>query len=533
MKNNQHESWSSQREIGSDPRNLWRNLDAPTLYELALGRGEGLISRSGALAVKTGEHTARAPQDKFIVRDETTEGVVWWANNHALTSEQFATLYADMREYARSIPLFEQNLHACADPGCRLNVSVFTEYAWHSLFIRNLLIRPRQEALRSFAPDFTVLVLPSFKANPLRHGVRSGTVIATDFTRRVALIAGTAYAGEIKKAVFGYLNFLLPGRGVLPMHCAANYGAGGSALFFGLSGTGKTTLSADSSRCLIGDDEHGWGEEGVFNFEGGCYAKAIRLSSRSEPEIFAASQRFGAILENVALDPLTRAPDFDDDSLTENTRIAFPLDFLSGASPSGKGEHPKNIVMLTCDAFGVLPPISKLTPAQAIYHFLSGYTAKVAGTETGVREPKATFSTCFGAPFMPRHPSAYARLLREMISQHKADCWLLNTGWSGGAYGFGRRMPIEVTRRLLHAALSGGLSNTEFREEPHFGLMTPLTAPGIDQDLLCAERSWPPNSDFPQAARRLAEMFHDNFTAFEPFVGPDVLEGKPRGPAAV
>jgi phosphoenolpyruvate carboxykinase (ATP) len=533
MKNNQHESRSSQQEIGPDPRNLWRNLDAPALYELALGRGEGLISRSGALAVKTGAHTARAPQDKFIVRDETTDEAVWWDNNQALTSDQFAALHADMLAYARNIPLFEQNLHACADPAWRLNVSVRTEYAWHSLFIRNLLIRPQREALESFSPDFTVLVLPSFKADPQRHGCRSGTVIATDFTRRVALIAGTAYAGEIKKAVFGYLNFLLPQRGVLPMHCAANYGAGGSALFFGLSGTGKTTLSADSSRCLIGDDEHGWGEEGVFNFEGGCYAKAIRLSSSSEPEIYAASQRFGAILENVSLDPRTRDPDFDDDSLTENTRIAFPLDFLSGANPSGQGEHPKNVVMLTCDAFGVLPPISKLSPAQAIYHFLSGYTAKVAGTEIGAREPKATFSTCFGAPFMPRHPSAYARLLRELISSHKVDCWLLNTGWSGGAYGFGQRMSLEITRKLLRAALSGSLSRAEFREEPHFGLMTPLTAPGIDPDLLSAERSWPPDSDFPQAARRLAEMFHKNFTVFEPFVSPDVLEGRPRGLAAV
>jgi phosphoenolpyruvate carboxykinase (ATP) len=510
------------------PQGLLRNLDAPALYELALSRGEALISSGGALAVNTGEHTARAPQDKFIVRDEATDQSVWWENNKAMTSDQFAVLLADMEEFAGSVALYEQNLQACADPSFRLNVSVFTEYAWHSLFIRNLLIRPPKAELSGFAPDFTVIALPSFKANPERHGCRSSTVIAVDVSRKIALIGGTAYAGEIKKAVFGYLNFLLPGHGVLPMHCAANFGSEGSALFFGLSGTGKTTLSSDSSRRLVGDDEHGWGTNGVFNFEGGCYAKAIRLSERSEPEIFAASRRFGSILENVTLDPKTREPDFDDDSVTENTRIAFPIDFLSGASLSGRADHPQNIVMLTCDAFGVLPPIARLSPAQAIYHFLSGYTAKVAGTETGVREPKATFSTCFGAPFMPRHPSAYAGLLRELISAHKVDCWLLNTGWSGGAYGVGARMPIAVTRKLLHAALNGSLAKAGFEREENFNLMTPLSAPGIDSDLLRAEKSWSSRGEFAQAAARLAGMFGENFRTFEQLVGKEVVEGGPR-----
>jgi phosphoenolpyruvate carboxykinase (ATP) len=507
---------------------LLRNLDAPALYELALRRGEAQISSGGALAVTTGEHTARAPQDKFIVRDEATDQAVWWENNKSLTSEQFAALYADMIDFARGVPLFEQNLQACADPSWRLKVRVYTEYAWHSLFIRNLLIRPRKEELDGFSSDFTVIALPSFKADPERHGCRSNTVIAVDVSRRTALIAGTAYAGEIKKAVFGYLNFLLPGHGVLPMHCAANSGVEGSALFFGLSGTGKTTLSSDPSRRLVGDDEHGWGKAGVFNFEGGCYAKAIRLSERSEPEIYAASRRFGTILENVALDPETREPDYDDDNITENTRIAFPIDFLSGAALGGTADHPQNIVMLTCDAFGVLPPVAKLSPAQAIYHFLSGYTAKVAGTETGVREPRATFSTCFGAPFMPRHPSAYAGLLRELIGAHKVDCWLLNTGWSGGAYGVGERMPIEITRKLLHAALNGSLAKAGFEQEENFNLMTPLSAPGIDSDLLRAERSWSSQKEFAQAADRLTRMFGENFTTFEQLVGREVLQGGPR-----
>ncbi len=513
-------------------QNLLCNLDAARLYEEAIRRGEAQISKGGALAVNTGRHTARAPQDKFIVRDAITDSTVWWKNNHALTPEQFDGLHSDMLDYARGLELFSQDLYACADPDCRLNVRVCTEYAWHSLFIRNLLIRPPRTELDGLIPDFTVLALPSFKANPARHGCNSQTVIAVDFSKKTALIGGTGYAGEIKKAIFGYLNFLLPPRGVLPMHCASNFDESGSALFFGLSGTGKTTLSADASRCLIGDDEHGWGLEGVFNFEGGCYAKAIKLSHASEPEIFAASQRFGAILENVALDPFTRTPDFDDDSVTENTRIAYPLDFVANASTIGRAGHPKNVVMLTCDAFGVLPPISKLSSAQAMYHFLSGYTAKVAGTEKGVREPRATFSTCFGAPFMPRHPSEYGNLLRELIALHRADCWLVNTGWSGGKYGVGQRMPIQTTRTLLRAALDGSLAKSSFHIEPNFGLSVPDAAPGVETHLLDAQKSWASQKDFVETAAQLVDMFRANFVTFEPFVDRDVLEAQPRSVCA-
>jgi phosphoenolpyruvate carboxykinase (ATP) len=371
-------------------------------------------------------------------------------------------------------------------------------------------------------------VSPSFKATPSRHGCRSQTVIALDFTRRIALIGGTRYAGEIKKAVFTFLNFLLPARGVLPMHCAANDHASGAAVFFGLSGTGKTTLSADPQRALVGDDEHGWGESGVFNFEGGCYAKAIRLSREFEPEIHAASERFGVILENVGIDPETRRVDFDDDSKTENTRIAYPLDFISNASSEGRAGHPKNIIMLTCDAFGVLPPIARLDPAQAMYHFLSGYTARVAGTENGLREPQAVFSTCFGAPFMPRHPSAYGNLLRERIARHGVNCWLLNTGWTEGRFGDGKRMPIATTRALLRAALDGALAHGAFRRDSYFGLETPLLAPGVDSSLLDPASTWSSREDYANTARKLVEMFHANFEPFAPFVDREVKDAAPR-----
>ncbi|WOJ88587.1 phosphoenolpyruvate carboxykinase [Methylocapsa polymorpha] len=511
-----------------DLRSVSYNLEAPRLYEEAIRRGEARIARGGALVAETGAHTGRSPKDKFIVRDALTDRSIWWDNCQPMAPEHFDRLRADMVAHAKGMDLFAQDLYGGAEPAHQLKVRIYTEYAWHSLFIRNLLIRPATAELMSFVADLTILDLPSFRANPARHGCRSETVIAVDFSRRIALIGGTSYAGEIKKAVFGYLNFVLPAKSVMPMHCSANAGPGGdTALFFGLSGTGKTTLSADASRSLIGDDEHGWSAEGVFNFEGGCYAKAIKLSREAEPEIFATSERFGAIMENVVVDPLTGTPDFDDDSKTENTRIAYPLDFIANASATGRAGHPKNIVMLTCDAFGVLPPIAKLDPAQAMYHFLSGYTAKVGGTEKGVREPQATFSTCFGSPFMPRHPSEYGNLLRDLIARHRVDCWLVNTGWTGGKYGVGSRMPIQVTRELLRAALDGSLARTSFRIDPAFGLLAPRSAPGIAPELLDPARTWASKEDFAETTRRLIGMFRENFVKFEPYVDRKVVQAQP------
>jgi phosphoenolpyruvate carboxykinase (ATP) len=409
---------------------------------------------------------------------------------------------------------------------------VYTELAWHSLFIRTLLIRPERGELKGYVPDLTIVDLPSFKADPARHGVRSDTVIAIDFSRKIVLIGNSSYAGEMKKSVFTYLNYVLPKMGIMPMHCSANVGHGGdAAIFFGLSGTGKTTLSSDPNRILLGDDEHGWGPNGIFNFEGGCYAKTIRLSRNAEPEIYATTERFGTVMENVIIDPVTRVPDFDDASLTENTRCAYPLDFIANASATGRAGHPKNIVMLTCDAFGVMPPIAKLTGAEAMYHFLSGYTAKVAGTERGLTGPEATFSTCFGAPFMPRHPSTYGNLLRDLIAKHSVDCWLVNTGWTGGGVGTGRRMPIRVTRRLLSAALDGSLAQAEFRRDPYFGFAVPVSVPGVEPHILTPVKTWANKGAFVETAARLVKMFDDNFKRFEAHVDADVRAAGPTAQA--
>jgi phosphoenolpyruvate carboxykinase (ATP) len=504
------------------------NLQAPRLYCEAIQRREARIAEGGALVAETGVHTGRSPKDKFVVRDAATERTVWWDNNGAISPEQFERLLADFIAHAAGRELFAQDLYAAADPSARIRPRVFTELAWHSLFIRNLLIRPEPGDLAAYVPDLTIVDLPSFRADPDRHGCRTETVIACDFSRRIVLIGGTSYAGEMKKAVFTYLNFKLPDTGVMPMHCAANSaGRNEVALFFGLSGTGKTTLSADPTRILIGDDEHGWGRHGVFNFEGGCYAKAIRLSREAEPEIYATTERFGTVMENVTLDPVTCAPDFDDSSKTENTRIAYPLDFVANASATGRDGHPRNIVMLTCDAFGVLPPIAKLDPAQAIYHFLSGYTAKVAGVEKGVTEPQATFSTCFGAPFMPRHPAVYGNLLRDLIEKHHVDCWLVNTGWTGGKYGVGRRMPIRVTRRLLAAAMDGSLNRADFRSDPYFGLATPRAVPGVEPHILEPVKTWASKAEFAETAGRLVAMFRENFTKFEGHVDEEVRGAAP------
>jgi phosphoenolpyruvate carboxykinase (ATP) len=513
-------------------RNLKRvfwNLQAPALYEQSLARCEARVADGGALLAQTGAHTGRSPKDKFTVRDDSTENTIWWDNNGAISRGNFETLLADFIAHAEGKELFAQDLYGGADPTYRVKARVFTEYAWHSLFIRNLLIRPGQDELPGYVPDLTIINLPSFKADPARHGCRSETVIAVDFTAKIVLIGGTSYAGEMKKSVFTYLNYVLPERKIMPMHCSANEGKDGDvAVFFGLSGTGKTTLSNDPNRTLLGDDEHGWGTKGVFNFEGGCYAKTIRLSEEAEPEIYATTRRFGTVLENVVIDDVTRIPDFDDGSRTENTRCAYPLDFIANASETGRAGHPKNIVMLTCDAFGVLPPIAKLTAAEAMYHFLSGYTAKVAGTEKGVKDPEATFSTCFGAPFMPRHPSVYGNLLRDLIARHHVDCWLVNTGWTGGKFGVGRRMPIRVTRRLLTAALDGSLSRADFRRDPYFGFAVPTSVPGVEPHILYPVKTWQDKAEFAATAKRLVDMFNQNFKRFENHVDDAVKAAAPH-----
>ncbi|MAU95580.1 MAG: phosphoenolpyruvate carboxykinase (ATP) [Fulvimarina sp.] len=508
------------------------NLSEAELVEIAIRRGEARLTAEGALVATTGKHTGRSPKDKFVVRDEMTEGVVWWDNNAAMDPETFERLYDDFKAAAKGRDLFVQDLTGGADPEYAINVRVVTEYAWHSLFIRNLLIRPSADALADFVPEMTIIDLPSFRADPERHGCRSETVIAVDLSRNIVLIGGTAYAGEMKKSVFTALNYRLPARGVMPMHCSANVGPeGDAAVFFGLSGTGKTTLSADHSRTLIGDDEHGWGENGIFNFEGGCYAKTIRLSAEAEPEIFATTRRFGTVLENVVLDD-RRMPDFDDGSLTENTRAAYPLHFIPNASATGRDTHPRNVIMLTADAFGVMPPIARLTPAEAMYHFLSGYTAKVAGTERGVTEPEATFSTCFGAPFMPRHPTEYGNLLRDLIARHGTTCWLVNTGWTGGAYGTGRRMPIKVTRTLLNAALDGSLNDAEFRTDANFGFQVPVAVEGVEAAILDPRSTWSDAAAYDRQAQKLVAMFTKNFEKFAGHVDETVAQAAPVLPMA-
>jgi phosphoenolpyruvate carboxykinase (ATP) len=507
------------------------NLDAPQLYEHAIARHEAAIVQGGPLCAETGVHTGRSPKDKHTVVDAVTEKTVWWEGNRKLTQDQFELLYKDFIAHARGKQLYAQDLYGGANPKYRVKTRVYTELAWHSLFIRQLLIRPAHGELPSFVPEFTIVDLPSFKADPKRHGVRSETIIAIDFSRKIILIGNSSYAGEMKKSVFTTLNFYLPAQGVMPMHCSANVGKDDNndvALFFGLSGTGKTTLSADPNRILIGDDEHGWGPDGVFNFEGGCYAKTIKLSAEAEPEIYAATNRFGSVLENVGFDPVTRVCNFDDDSKTENTRSAYPLDYIPNASRTGRAGHPKNIIFLTADAYGVMPPIAKLTPAQAMYHFLSGYTAKVAGTEKGLVGVEPEFSTCFGAPFLPRPPGEYGNLLREYIAKHKVDCWLVNSGWTGGIYGVGRRMPIKATRALVTGALDGSLKNASYRTDPYFGFAVPTSVPGIEPQLLYPSKTWKDKDAFDETARKLVGMFQKNFVKFESQVDADVKAAAPE-----
>ena len=505
--------------------NVYYNYLEPALIQEALKRDEGTLGQGGAFLVTTGKFTGRSPKDKHVVKTPSVADSIWWENNAAMSPEGFDALHADMLEHMKGRDYFVQDLIGGSDPTVTINVRMVTELAWHNLFIRHLLRRPERAALDSFIADFTVINCPSFQANPEKHNCRSETVIAMNFDKKLILIGGTEYAGENKKSVFTLLNYLLPEKGIMPMHCSANHAVGNpvdTAVFFGLSGTGKTTLSADPQRVLIGDDEHGWSDRGTFNFEGGCYAKTINLNPEAEPEIFATTSKFGTVIENMVFDPETFELDFNDDSLTANMRCAYPLEYISNASYTALGGHPKNVIMLTCDAFGVLPPIARLTPAQAMYHFLSGFTSKVAGTERGVTEPEPTFSTCFGAPFMPRRPEAYGNLLREKIAKHGATCWLVNTGWTGGAYGTGSRMPIKATRALLTAALDGSLAEAKFRKDENFGFDVPVEVPGVDTTLLDPRSTWNDPAAYDAQAAKLVQMFADNFEQYVPYIDEDV-----------
>jgi phosphoenolpyruvate carboxykinase (ATP) len=502
------------------------NLREPALIQAAIRRGEGDLGQGGTMLVSTGKYTGRSPKDKFVVDEPSVKDTIWWENNPPMAQDAFDRLHADMIAHMAGGEYFVQDLFGGADPAYRLNVRLITELAWHSLFIRHMLRRPEISELDTFVPEFTVINCPTFKADPAKHGCRSETVIAISIEKKLILIANTEYAGENKKSVFSLLNYLLPAQGVMPMHCSANHAKNDPddvAVFFGLSGTGKTTLSADPNRVLMGDDEHGWSDSGTFNFEGGCYAKTINLSAEAEPEIYATCSMFGTVIENMVYDPFTKELDFDDDSLTANMRCAYPMHYISNASDTALGGTPRNIIMLTCDAFGVLPPIARLSPAQAMYHFLSGFTSKVAGTELGVTEPQPTFSTCFGAPFMARRPETYGALLRDKIAQSGANCWLVNTGWTGGAFGAGSRMPIRATRALLTAALDGSLNTADFRKDETFGFMVPTSCKGVADDLLDPRRTWADPTGYDANASKLAQMFAKNFAQYESYVGDDVL----------
>ncbi len=519
------------REFSGSGR-IYQNLSIESLYEHSIYRQEGIIANNGALAVKSGTHTARAARDKFIVREPSTAGDVWWSeNNQAFSAPKFDQLYCRMKRYMANIDLFVQDCYAGADPQNRLAVRIVSEWAWHSIFARNMFILPvDSDEYRNFNPDFTIFCVPSFEAIPSIDGTWTGTFILLNFERRLCLIGGSGYAGEIKKSVFTVMNYLLPRKNVLPMHCSANIGAQGDvALFFGLSGTGKTSLSADIKRHLIGDDEHAWGDEGIYNLEAGCYAKVIRLSPEDEPLIYRTTAQFGTILENVVCASSSRAIDLADDSLTENTRASYSLDKIDNAFDGTVAGHPKNIVLLTCDASGVMPPIARLTPEQAVYHFISGYTAKVGGTEAGQRdEPIITFSNCFGAPFMVHHPTIYANLLKEKIEQQAVDCWLINTGWVGGPYGVGERIRIDYTRTMIEAILSGNLQDVEFIEDPVFGYEVPRACEGIPEGILDPASSWPSRDGYLARYRQLAAKFVENFQRFEPRCPIEIRVAGPR-----
>jgi len=525
------EVWQQLQDQGiHNINNLFYNLSTPALYEQACRRREAMVAQNGPLVVRTGQHTGRSPNDKFIVKEPSSENNIWWGKiNKPIEEKYFHIIYNHMLSYMQNKDLYVQDCFVGADPEYRLPIRVITETAWHSLFARNLFLRATPEELKNHDPEFTVISLPYFQADPENNGTNSGVFIIINFGKKLILIGGTSYAGEIKKSIFTLMNYLMPLKGIMSMHCSANVGEKGDvAIMFGLSGTGKTTLSADPKRKLIGDDEHGWSSKGIFNYEGGCYAKVIRLSKESEPFIYETTRKFGTILENVAMDVTTRILDLDDDSLTENTRAAYPIDFIPNIEPSGMAGHPNNIVMLTADAFGVLPPIAKLTPEQAMYHFISGYTAKVAGTEKGIKEPKATFSTCFGAPFMALHPSVYAKLLGEKIKKHNVKCWLINTGWTGGPYGEGHRMKIEFTRTMLNAAINGELDNVETFVDEFFGLRIPKNINGIPSEILNPRNTWKDKNKYDDTAKKLVNMFHENFKNFENEVDENIKKSGPR-----
>ncbi|MGV8074300.1 MAG: phosphoenolpyruvate carboxykinase (ATP) [Syntrophobacteraceae bacterium] len=497
---------------------LFYNAPAPQLYEQAIRRQEGLLAHGGPLVVGTGQFTGRAPNEKFLVREHSSKDKIWWGEiNRPFDAEHFLNIHQRLLGYLQGKEIYVQDCFAGADPEYRLPIRIITERAWHSLFARNMFIHIKdRQVLEHFKPEYTLICAPYFFANPEVDHTNSEAFILLHYGKKLVLIGGTSYGGEIKKSIFTVMNYLMPQRGVFPMHCSANVGKDGvSAIFFGLSGTGKTSLSADPDRELIGDDEHGWSDKGLFNFEGGCYAKVIRLSPEAEPQIYSCTKRFGTVLENVAIDVDTRRLDLDDSSLTENTRAAYPINFIDNASTTGVANHPKNIIMLTCDAFGVLPPISKLTDDQAMYHFLSGYTAKVAGTEAGITEPQITFSTCFGAPFMALPPYVYAELLGDRINKHKSSCWLINTGWTSGPYGVGHRISIDYTRKMVHAALNGSLDNVEFVVEPYFGLNIPTECPDVPQELLNSINTWADKEAYKRQAEELRARFRKNFERFE------------------
>jgi phosphoenolpyruvate carboxykinase (ATP) len=511
-------------------RHVRANLSTAELYEDAIRAGEGIVAAEGPMVVRTGKHTGRSPEDKFVVSHAATDDKVWWGPvNRPISEADYDRLRARLVAYVADRNLYAQDCFIGAAPEHRRSLRVYTETAWASIFARNLFRRPSPEQLASFAPNFTIICVPSFKADPETEGTRTTTAILVHLQRMEIIIVGTEYAGEIKKSAFTVMNFLMPDEGVLPMHSAVNVGVDGdSVIFFGLSGTGKTTLSADPERSLIGDDEHGWGDAGVFNFEGGCYAKTIRLSPMYEPDIFQTTRRFGTILENVDVDPTTRALDLDSDRFTENTRGAYPLDFIGNADETGIAGQPRKVVFLTADAFGVLPPISKLTREQAAYHFISGYTAKLAGTEIGVKEPKATFSTCFGAPFMPRHPGEYAAMLVERLERWDVPVWLVNTGWTGGPYGTGERMNIAHTRSMVRAALSGALDGVPTRTDPNFGVEVPMACPDVPAEFLDPRATWADTDAYDRAAQRLATMFAENFESFAESVDPAIAAAGPK-----
>src|SRR5690349_17354461 len=507
------------------------NLSRAALYEEALRRGEGILAAEGPLVAKTGQHTGRSPNDKFVVREPSSERHVHWGTvNRPVEEAKFDALHKDMMAYLQDKELFVLDAWGGTDPKYKMPIRVVNEFAWHNLFARNMFLPENDpQKRREHRPEYTVIDAPKFKADPAKHGTRTECFILVHFGRKMVLIGGTHYAGEIKKSIFSILNYTLPLQGVLSMHCSANIGEkGDTALFFGLSGTGKTTLSSDPHRQLIGDDEHGWSDTGVFNFEGGCYAKVIKLSKEAEPQIFETTRRFGTVLENVVIDPELRTLDLDDGSLTENTRSSYPITFVDNAELSGLGGHPTNVVMLTADAYGVLPPIARLSAEGAMYHYLSGYTAKVAGTEKGVTEPKATFSTCFGAPFLPLNPNVYARMLGEKIAKHKAKVWLVNTGWTGGPPGVGSRMKIAYTRAMLTAALTGQLDNVKYQKHDIFNLDIPTTCPGVPDSVLDPRSTWPDKDAYDAQAKKLAGMFVENFKTFEKHVDASVKAAGPR-----